>query len=131
MNKLFVGCCALLFLGCSRSAPVVAPPANTGPTGIVTIEVRSNSATQTIDLPGIATGTLLEEVMRSIEEIPIKIEGSGTTAFVDQIGDQATNATDGWTFKVDGEFANQGIGSTRLNPPTTVTWSFGDFEEQE
>ena len=47
------------------------------------------------------------------------------------IGDRATNSTDGWTFKVDQEFANQGIGSTSLNPPTTVTWSFGDFDGAE
>ena len=65
--------------------------------------------------------------MRSIKDVPVKVDGSGTTAFVDKIGERATDSTDGWTFKVDGEFANQGIGGTVLTPPTTVTWSFGAY----
>jgi hypothetical protein len=35
----------------------------------------------------------------------------------------------GWTFKVDGKLANQGIGSTTLTPPTTITWSYRDASE--
>ena len=97
----------------------------------MTIEIVTDAGTQTIEIPDVAAGTSLEDVMRSITAVSIEIQGSGTTAFVDRIGDQGTNTTDGWTFKVDGEFANQGIGSTTLSPPTKVTWSFGDFEGAE
>jgi hypothetical protein len=121
----------LLLLGCSRSNPVADRPAADAATGIVTIEITGESETQTIEIPDVATGTTLEEAMRSIKEVPIKLSGSGTTAFVVAIGDRATNSTDGWTFKVDQKFANQGIGSTSLNPPTTITWSFGDFDGDE
>lgn len=131
MRKILLGTCALVLLGCSRSAPVSDPSATAATTGTVTIEIVTNTGTQTIEIPDVAAGTSLEDVMRSIEAVSIKIQGSGTTAFVDRIGDQGTNTTDGWTFKVDGEFANQGIGSTTLTPPNTVTWSFGDFEEAE
>jgi hypothetical protein len=131
MQKTLAVTCAILVLGCSRSTPVADPVAADNKTGIVTIEVVNDTGNQTFEIPNVVSGTMLEEVMRSIKDLPIKIQGSGTTAFVDQIGDRATNSTDGWTFKVDGEFANQGIGSTSLNPPTTVTWSFGDFEEEE
>ena len=131
MRKLIAVTCTVFILGCSRSAPVADPSAIEVWKGIVTIEVVSDTETQRIEIPEVASGTLLEEVMRSVKDVPIKIQGSGTTAFVDQIGDRATNSTDGWTFKVDGEFANQGIGSITLNPPTTVTWSFGDFEGPE
>ena len=69
------------------------------------------------------------KVMGSIDQIPITMRGSGLTAFVDGIGDKSTSGSEGWTFKVDGQFANQGIGSTALSPPTTITWSYGDASD--
>jgi hypothetical protein len=120
----------LLLAGCSRSTDVIDPPTVEVASGTVTIKIVGATETQSIEIPDVAQGTLLEAVMRSIKDVPIKIQGSGTTAFVDKIGDQATDSTDGWTFKIDDEFANQGIGSTSLSPPTTVTWRFRDFEAE-
>lgn len=67
--------------------------------------------------------------MRSIDQVPISIRGSGQTAFVDAIGGQSTSPGKGWTFQVNGEFANQGVGSTTVTPPATIRWSFGDASE--
>ena len=67
--------------------------------------------------------------MRSIDQVPIKMRGSGQSAFVEGIGDQSNTGSMAWTFKVDGEFANQGVGSTTLRPPVTITWSYGDARE--
>ena len=127
MKNVTLTAVAILLFGCSRSAPVANQPAAT--TGTVTIKIAGDSE-QTIEVADIASGTTLEAVMRSLADPPIKLTGSGTTAFVDAIGDRATNSTDGWTFKVDGQHANQGIGGTVLNPPTTVIWSFGDYESE-
>jgi len=124
MKKTVSATILFVVLGCSRSAPVAEPQRSTG---TVTIQITVSGDMQSIQLPNIATGTTLETVMRLIEEVPVKVDGSGTTAFIDKIGDQATNSADGWTFKVDGEHANQGIGGTVLTPPTTVTWSFGEY----
>ena len=116
---------ALLLIGpgCNRSAPGIDSAVTRG---IVTIEIVGQTETQEIVIDDVAKGTTLEQVMRTITAIPIAVQGSGTTAFVDQIGDQATDNSGGWTFTVDGEFANQGIGNTFLSPPTKVTWRFGD-----
>ncbi len=116
----------LVAVGCGQTPP---PPSADAAVGVVTIEIQSeDAATQSIQVPDVADGTTLEAVMRMVEQVPVSVSGSGSTAFVDSIGDVKTDASQGWTFKVDGAFANQGIGQTVLHPPTTVTWSFGTFE---
>lgn len=113
-------------IGCQSSPP---PPVADAAVGVVTIQITNgDGAPQSIEIADVADGATLESVMRSIEDIPIELSGSGSTAFVSSIGDVKTDASQGWTFKVDGEFANQGIGLTVLHPPTTIQWSFGEFE---
>ena len=116
----------VLAFGCQKPPPVAV---QTGTAAAVTIEVKRGDHTDSIRIENVVTGTTLESLMRSIDDMPVTIQGSGVTAFVDRIGDMATSGSEGWTFKVDGKFANQGIGSTTLTPPTTVTWSYGDASE--
>lgn len=125
----------LIAIGCNNSPP---PPAPGATTGAVIIEIESgdgetaDSADEpklvTIEIPDVPDGATLEFVMKMIDQIPVELHGSGSTAFVHSIGDTKTDTSQGWTFKVDGAFANQGIGQTVLHPPTTVRWSFGTFE---
>lgn len=98
-------------------------------TGPVTIEIKATGGSESLvfELPQIADGTTLESLMRSIDQVPIVIRGSGATAFVEKIGEQGTESGKGWTFKVDGEFANQGIGQTSLHPPTSIQWTYGEM----
>lgn len=121
-----------LFLGCNSSTPVSAPSAvSETETGTVRLEINwpDDSEKQVVEIDDVADGSTLESVMKQLEDPNVEISGSGTTAFVQTIGETSTGAADGWTFKVDGEFANQGIGLTELHPPTTVSWSFGTPEE--
>ncbi|WP_197455449.1 DUF4430 domain-containing protein [Stieleria neptunia] len=116
----------LIAIGCGQTPP---PPAADAAVGEVTLEIQpDDSISETIQVPDVADGTTLEAVMRMVEQVPVSVSGSGSTAFVDSIGEVKTDAGQGWTFKVDGAFANQGIGQTVLHPPTTVTWSYGAFE---
>ncbi len=94
--------------------------------GIVTLELQGSDAPLTIEIEDVRTGTTLEQVMRSITQIPISVRGSGVTAFIDGIGEQTSSGNEGWVFRVDGIHANQGVGSTVLTPPTTITWFYGD-----
>ncbi len=129
MSKALLGLFAAFFvLGCGSrsSAPI---PATGIPTGTVTMEVDVDDQVDRFEFLDVASGTTLESLMRSIDDPPVKIQGSKTTAFVQSIGDKATSASEGWTFTVDGEFSNSGVGSTILEPPTTITWRFGDFSE--
>ena len=115
-------------IGCSSPQP---PPVADAATGTVTLEIQVGEKTKTLQVADVAEGTTLESLMRSIDEIPITLHGSGTTAFVESIGDTATSASEGWTFKVDGEWSDQGVGTTVLHPPTTITWSFGDWKGEQ
>lgn len=119
----------LLFsVGCRSETPTIAPLSTAqAVTGTVTVEVKLGEELRTFEVPDVADGATLESVMESIDQIPINMTGSGTTAFVNAIGDTKTNSTEGWTFMVDGQWADTGIGSTVLHPPTTVTWVFGEW----
>ncbi len=96
-------------------------------TGTVTIEILGGDSVQRYSVPDVPDGTTLETVLVDLTEPTIEIQGSGTTAFVNRIGDLATSASEGWTYKIDGEFVNTGVGTTELHPPTTVSWNYGDF----
>lgn len=117
---------AALAVGCDRTPPM---PSADAPTGTVTVIIEFEDAdSTTLSLENIADGSTLETVMRTITDLPMEISGAGQSAFVQSIAEVATDASQGWTFKVDGEFANQGMGVTVLHPPTTVTWSYGEFD---
>tara|TARA_Y100000385_G_C12903024_1_gene555081 strand:+ start:177 stop:647 length:471 start_codon:yes stop_codon:yes gene_type:complete len=98
-------------------------------TGTVTLEIQGSDSPRTIEIEDVQTGTTLEEVMRSVTQIPISIRGSGVTAFVDSIGEQSASGSEGWVFRVNGVHANQGVGSTVLTPPATITWVYGDASD--
>ncbi len=97
--------------------------------GTVTLEIQGSDSAKTIEIEDVQTGTTLEQVMRSITQIPISVRGSGVTAFIDGIGEQTSSGNEGWVFRVDGIHANQGVGSTVLTPPTTITWVYGDASD--
>jgi hypothetical protein len=143
----FLMAALILMVGCDSgasstgtSAPAAADPltaaqADSGTqagndpaaeSGTVTLEIQRSDSAKTIEIEDVQTGTTLEQVMRSVTQIPISIRGSGVTAFVDGIGEQTSSGNEGWVFRVDGVHANQGVGSTVLTPPTTITWVYGD-----
>ena len=113
----------------SISAETQVDTDRAGETGIVTLQIQGSGEPRTIEIAEVAAGTTLEEVMRSVTQIPVSIRGSGITAFVDGIGDQSASGIEGWVFRVDGVHAKQGVGSTSLSPPTTISWNYGDAND--
>ncbi len=114
----------------ARTAAEGATDASAADAGTVTLSIESVDADPlVVEVPGVATGTTLETVMRSLDGVDVDITGSGTTAFVNSIEGKATGGNEGWTFQVDGEPAKQGIGSTVLDPPVEIEWSYGSFSE--
>lgn len=116
-------------VGQNAGSEASAGNGTTAGTGIVTFEIQGSDAPVTFEIADVQQGTTLEEVMRSVTQIPISIRGSGVTAFVDGIGEQSASGSQGWVFRVDGVHANQGVGSTVLTPPTTITWVYGDADD--
>ena len=136
MNKLWLVllCSLVVSAGCISEPKSSSPEASVKKdaavdTGTVTLEIQGSGEPLTIEIADVSVGTSLEDLMRSVTQIPVSIRGSGVTAFVDGIGDQSASGTEGWVFRVDGVHANQGVGSTSLSPPTTVSWIYGDADD--
>ncbi|TWT74229.1 DUF4430 domain-containing protein [Allorhodopirellula solitaria] len=116
----------------SGSTETVASDSSPASTATVVVEIDKPGGDgeaefrQSFD---VAAGTTLEEVMRKIDEPEVVITGSGVTAFVQSMDGIETDASRGWTFKVDDEFSSVGIGSVNLTPPQTVRWQFTTLEE--
>lgn len=95
--------------------------------GPVTVEViRDGDQTISFELPDVKSGTTVEDVMLSLTGIDVEISGTGETAFLERIGDLQTSSTGGWVYRIDDEYATGGIGTTIVEPPTTITWSYGE-----
>jgi len=125
MSKFITAAVLALCIGCNSKPP---PPAVDASRGTVTMQFKVGDELESITIEQVADGETLESVMRKISDVAVSLRGSGTTAFVDAIGETATNSSEGWTFKVDGEWSDQGVGATVLHPPTTITWEFGRWD---
>ncbi|WDQ18157.1 DUF4430 domain-containing protein [Rhodopirellula sp. P2] len=126
------GAVLLSLAGCGGSTATVEPPVieDYAPTGEVAFDfVIDDETTLSYVVDNVAAGATLEDLMRNLSAPKMEIGGEGTTAFVNSIEGVATNATRGWTYTVDGEFATKGIGTMELNPPTKIVWKYTTFEE--
>ena len=134
--SLFVVVLFAFSVGCDRSTTDSNTESSTSTSrrdavsGIVTLEIAEADGSRTITVPDVADGATLESVLRSAEGLNAVISGTGSTAFVNQIGDRDTSGSEGWTFTVDGKRADKGIGSTVLHPPATIQWKFGSMEDR-
>lgn len=127
-------CLTVGYVGCNVATET--PSADTVDaveTGSVTVEFLLGDSDDpvTVVVDDVTSGSTVAEVMQGIESPVIEMSGSGITAFVSKIGDLATADGDGWTYRVDDEFINTGIGTTILTPPATVTWSHGSWDSKQ
>ena len=117
---------AVCLSGCSRpTAP--QPEVAAAEPGTVTVVIEIGGQEVRREVEQVQPGTTIAEVMSRIEEPAIEIIGSGSTAFVDSIGELGTTAGLGWTFRVNGEWADRGVGDYALEPPAEIRWSHGTF----
>ncbi len=121
-------CWVALGIGCESNPQPPRQPTPPAVVGPVTIEVATAKGTQVIEIQEVRAGTTVEGLMGSIKDVEIVITGSGSTAFLNKIGDLETAGSEGWTYKVDGEHVHEGIGTLQITPPTTITWTYGDYQ---
>ena len=115
----------LVAIGCDRGGEPSAPAR----AGTVTVVVRGE-VERTLELPDVAEGATVEDVMRRAadEGLPVEISGRGMTALVTSIDGREMGGGEGWIYRIDGEFPSRGIGAMELQPPTTVEWSYGEWQ---
>jgi Domain of unknown function (DUF4430) len=121
-------------IGCSRSATQSTPDLN-GPvsksvaSGTVTVVVEvADQMTQHI-VENVTAGTTVEQIMRQLNDLDVEISGSGSTAIVTSMKGLTTSGGKGWTYRIDGEWADRSIGAFELTPPSTIHWKHGNFSE--
>ncbi|MGB7342848.1 MAG: DUF4430 domain-containing protein [Pirellulaceae bacterium] len=117
-----------LTFGCDRASQPVATTSSNTAAGTVTFEFKTGDDVRRVEIQDVADGATLESVLRSAAGVDVVISGSGLSAFVHQIGDKSTSSSEGWTFAIDGQWSETGVGTTQLHPPTTVTWEFGEMK---
>lgn len=129
-----IACGWVLLVGCSPSSTTPSDttpaPATSSATGTVTVSVAwPEGEPEEMAVP-IEDPTTVEQVMRSeaLAAWNPQLKGSGSTAFLTGLGDLTTAAGEGWTFTVDGEWAERGIGQTEVTPGAKIRWSYGTFE---
>jgi len=122
------GCLGLAWAGgCSSTAtpPTATEAIKPGPVTVV-IELGSEQKSHQFD--EVQPGTTIAELMAQIEDPLVRLTGSGSMAFVESIGELGTDRGLGWTFRVNGEWADRGIGAFPLEPPAEIRWTHGAFE---
>ncbi len=120
---------ALVLILISLGACDRRPALRSEVTGNVTFEFNIGDDTKTVVVTDVSDGSTVESIMQRIGDVPIVIRGNGSMAFVEQIGEQSTSQSEGWTYRVNAERVNVGIGVYELHPPAVVTWEFGSGEE--
>ena len=115
---------SLWVTGCSSStAPIDRSGATDVPSGTVTVVIDMGDQTIEREIEAVPAGTTVAQVMAEITDPPVEMTGSGSMTFVNSIGELGIAGGKGWTFSVDGQRANQGVGSYVLSPPARVEWT--------
>ena len=117
----------LLAVGCTRSAP--EPVDADAPAGTVTVVLKMPDGEQRVEVPDVRSGETVLSVMERIESPEVHYQGSGSSAFITRIGQISTSASEGWTFYVNGQWADRGPGVYQLQPGDTIQWRYGSFSE--
>lgn len=94
------------------------------PVGTVKVVVDIPEGESHVEEIAIEEGATVETVMQDCS-LETAIRGSGETAFMASINGHGTEAGKGWIFKVDGEFASQGMGATVVPPGSEIHWLYG------
>ncbi len=126
--------------GCSRTseeAKTERPAAATGElpggelAGSVIVEFRyPDQRLESLVVSPVRSGDTVWQVMQQIEEPEITIQGSGRNALLTRIGEFSNRGAEGWTFYVNGEWADRGIGDYPIQVDDKIEWRYGDFEGQ-
>lgn len=123
----------LAMSACSRQAAPVADTtsASSSSTGTITFVFKTPDGELRREIESVSSGSTIADVMAKIDDPKIDMIGSGDTAFVKSIGDLGTTDGKGWSFSVDGKWADRGIGAYELTPPATIEWTHGAFDPSE
>ena len=129
-----LACSILLPLGCRNGQPSEASLSAERAKIAVRFEFDfGENETTVIELDDLPASSTVADGMRRIQQIPdqvtIEMQGSGAMTFVSAINELKTAAGEGWSYRVNNQWAEAGVGATGLHDGDVVRWSHGAFEE--
>jgi len=116
-----------ILAGCSNATATKS--ATSVAVGTVTIVIDDGKETVEHKIENVTAGTTVEQLMRELDGETTKISGSGSTAILTSLRGLTNAGTQGWTYRVDEDWADRSMGAYELTPPATVLWKYGDFAE--
>ncbi|MEZ6087277.1 MAG: DUF4430 domain-containing protein [Pirellulaceae bacterium] len=86
-----------------------------------------------IELDDLPSSSTVADAMRKIQDMPdtvaIEMQGSGEMTFVRSINDLTTAGGEGWSYSINDQWAEAGIGATQLNDGDVIRWTHGAFDD--
>lgn len=141
LQLLFLtGCIAAFGGGCNqqsdspepRAAGVTTSSPDAAADAITRVRINFGDGSQwQFDTAG--TFETVADLMRQVAAHPrapkIVMTGEGTTAFIASIGGLDSSSGKGWTYYVNGQWADEGIGSEEIAPGDRIDWAYGSWDE--
>ena len=117
--------------GCQRESPATSQsPVSTQDNGRVAVQFQFSDTRQVTRLvEDVPAGSTVLSVMQKIEDPTIEISGSGAMALITKIGDAENGGETGWTYSINGEWAERGIGDTTVSGGDEIQWRYGTWED--
>ncbi|MEL6897229.1 MAG: DUF4430 domain-containing protein [Planctomycetota bacterium] len=126
--------CMVLLSGCGGAPAVELEPIAEDQQVVVHLHLPVGEdgqfradADREFELIGRRGGTLGDAMLR-FDEVPMKWSGDGEMLFLTTVGGQANSGEKGWTFEVDGQWSNVGVGQLPLEREIDVRWIYGSMQ---
>lgn len=120
--------------GCDRTEQEDAAQTD----GTVTIVIYDNQSPDPIvmsTVPIAPDDTVLIAMQSLMEQdgIGLRYSGSGNEALIESLAEHENSGADGanWMFAVNGELSRVGVGQYALQPNSTVTWCYIEYDDRE
>lgn len=86
---------------------------------------------ETVTVEGVGSEATVLDCLKKVKQPEVVVNGSGQNAFVSSIGDLTTAAGEGWSYRVNDQWADRSVGVYEVQSGDKITWTYGGFEPQE
>lgn len=96
--------------------------------GSVTVRIHIPGGSPSLSTVDIDADDTVADVLSRLPDLQVVMQGSGPMTFVSQIGDLPTAGGQGWSYRVNGEWADRSVGVFAVSPGDQIEWTYGDFD---
>lgn len=138
--RILIGCLVVFFVGCAAESNVDKNGAEFGISredksvgenekiGSVTVTIRYPDGSIESSDVNIDSDDTVADVLRRLSDLVVVMQGSGSMTFVAGIGDFTTAGGEGWSYRVNGQWADRSVGVYNVSPGDQIEWTYGNFD---